>query len=54
MTSASGNAGASPRRQHGRVRTDPDTVIAVVARYGDELRRSGDAGKIADKVIEIG
>jgi 3-phenylpropionate/cinnamic acid dioxygenase small subunit len=33
---------------------DPDTVIVIVARYRDVLRREGGTWKIADKRMEIG
>jgi 3-phenylpropionate/cinnamic acid dioxygenase small subunit len=33
---------------------DPDTVIVIVARYRDVLRREGETWKIADKRMEIG
>jgi ketosteroid isomerase-like protein len=33
---------------------DPDTVIVIVARYKDVLRRVGGSWKIADKLMEIG
>lgn len=33
---------------------DPDTVLVIVARYRDVLRRVGDGWKIANKVFEIG
>lgn len=33
---------------------DPDTVIVIVARYKDVLRREGGSWKIADKLMEIG
>ncbi len=33
---------------------DPDTVIVIVARYRDVLRRGGGTWKIADKRMEIG
>jgi 3-phenylpropionate/cinnamic acid dioxygenase small subunit len=38
-----------------QTRTDePDTVIVMVARYRDELRRHGDRWLIGNKVMEIG
>ena len=39
---------------HQKTVDDPDTVIVIVARYHDVLRREGDAWKITDKVMEIG
>ena len=33
---------------------DPDTVIVLVARYKDSLRRQGGTWKIFDKYMEIG
>jgi ketosteroid isomerase-like protein len=33
---------------------DPNTVIVIVARYHDVLRREGGTWKIANKVMEIG
>ena len=33
---------------------DPDTVIVIVARYRDVLRRQDGEWKIADKLMEIG
>jgi 3-phenylpropionate/cinnamic acid dioxygenase small subunit len=33
---------------------DPETVIVIVARYKDVLRREGGTWKIADKLMEIG
>jgi 3-phenylpropionate/cinnamic acid dioxygenase small subunit len=33
---------------------DPDTVLVIVARYRDVLRRAGAGWKIANKVFEIG
>ena len=39
---------------HQTTTDDPDTVIVIVARYRDVLRRDGEGWKIADKVMEIG
>jgi hypothetical protein len=33
---------------------DPDTVIVIVARYKDSLRREAGTWKIVDKYMEIG
>jgi 3-phenylpropionate/cinnamic acid dioxygenase small subunit len=34
--------------------SDPDTVIVIVARYKDALRREGGTWKIYDKFMEVG
>ena len=39
---------------HQIAEADPNTVIVIVARYHDVLRRVGDDWKIADKVFDIG
>jgi 3-phenylpropionate/cinnamic acid dioxygenase small subunit len=39
---------------HQTTTDDPDTVIVIVARYKDVLRREGGMWKIADKLMEIG
>ena len=39
---------------HQTTTDDPDTVIVIVARYKDVLRREGGTWKIADKLMEIG
>jgi len=39
---------------HQTTTSDPDTVIVLVARYKDVLRRDGGSWKIADKLMEIG
>jgi 3-phenylpropionate/cinnamic acid dioxygenase small subunit len=39
---------------HQTTTMDPDTVIVIVARYKDSLRREGGSWKISDKYMEIG
>jgi 3-phenylpropionate/cinnamic acid dioxygenase small subunit len=39
---------------HQKTVDDPDTVIVIVARYHDVLRRVDGTWKIADKLMEIG
>jgi len=39
---------------HQTTTADPDTVIVIVARYRDVLRRQDGAWKLANKVMEIG
>lgn len=39
---------------HQTTTDDPDTVIVIVARYKDVLRRESGTWKIADKLMEIG
>jgi 3-phenylpropionate/cinnamic acid dioxygenase small subunit len=39
---------------HQTTTADPNTVIVIVARYRDILRRTGESWKIADKRMEIG